>query len=537
MIHPIKYNINSFHREFCGQSEHAKSKQSDYEKPTLLSDNSKFFGKQTPNTTKTSIFYINDFHGKASSMERTITASNAYDSFVPQNHTDKLKLSSGDIMLGDEPKINNTAAEFLKITGIMASAVGNHECDMKAADFYKIANDLNTKFLACNISNEPQEDFSKFVSKSYVQEINGTKYGIIGTLPSDLISRIKYGKVFQSQNIKPDNIENTIKDIQKEIDKFKSQGINKIILLSHSGYGYDIEIAKNTDGLDVILGGHSHNLVKDVKKNVNLFSSKSGEPVVITQAGRDGKYFGILNLEFDKNGIITRVQNNVATTGEFRRNAVSKYIFEKIQGKPEVIGKIRTAPPALNNDLTSPSPLAYFGADAIREKAGADIALIGAANIRGSFDEGDVDTSEIEEISPFKNKMVKIECTEKEIVDAIKFSAKSMTNPNNKPGIMYASGLTYALKKDGTVTEMEFVDQNGTKHPINVNSPRTDKKYTVAINDYFCSGNDGYDMLNKYFQAITRYDWDLNKAIEEKIRDAKAPIDFTDDGRIRFLDK
>ena len=112
-----------------------------------------------------------------------------------------------------------------------------------------------------------------------------------------------------------------------------------------------------------------------------------------------------------------------------------------------------------------------------------------------------------------------------------------MTNPNNKPGIMYASGLTYTLKKDGTVTEMEFVDQNGTKHPINVNSPRTDKKYTVAINDYFCSGNDGYDMLNKYFQAITRYDWDLNKAIEEKIRDAKAPIDFTDDGRIRFLDK
>ena len=105
---------------------------------------------------------------------------------------------------------------------------------------------------------------------------------------------MKYGKVLQDQEILPANINETIQDVQKEVDKLKSQGVNKIILLSHSGYGYDRKIAKNTDGIDVILGGHSHNLVEGVKDGENLLYSKSNEPVVITQAGRDGKNIGVL---------------------------------------------------------------------------------------------------------------------------------------------------------------------------------------------------------------------------------------------------
>ena len=272
-----------------------------------------------------------------------------------------------------------------------------------------------------------------WIQKSYIQEVNGTKYGIIGTIPSDLISRIKYGKVFQDQNITPDNIEETIKDIQNEVDKFKKQGINKIILLSHSGYGYDIQIAQNTEGIDVILGGHSHNLIKDIKENVNLYKSKTGEPVIITQAGRDGKNFGILNLEFDKNGIITKAQNNVGNTRIFPRNPIARYLFEQILGKSEVIGTIRTAPPILKNDLIEINPLAYYGADAINELAGTEICLIGAANIRGSVEKGKIDTAGISEISPFKNKIAKINYTEKEITDAIKYCAKSFTNSDNKP--------------------------------------------------------------------------------------------------------
>ena len=53
--------------------------------------------------------------------------------------------------------------------------------------------------------------------------------------------------------LKIDNIDKTIADVQKEADKLKEQGVNKIILLSHVGFGYDQRIAKETDGIDIIL--------------------------------------------------------------------------------------------------------------------------------------------------------------------------------------------------------------------------------------------------------------------------------------------
>ena len=538
MINPVNYSLFSRFRDFHDRSKGNMSPQNPIQKTN--SDYNNFFNTSIsqclPGITRTSIFYVNDYHGKAMNMERTVTGSNAFDAFVPSTPVDKLKFSSGDIMLGEELAINRVAMNFLKFIGVTASAVGNHECDMKSQIWEKEIDNMPAKLLACNIKNADDSSITKHFEKSYVQEINGTKYGIIGTLPSDLISRVKYGKVFQDQKFEPGNLDETIQSIQIEIDKLKKQGINKIILLSHSGYGYDIEIAKRTDGLDVILGGHSHTLLKDVKSNVNLFNSKSGEPVVITQAGRDGKNFGILNLEFNKDGVITKVQNNVAITRNFPRNAIARKAFEQFLGKPEIVGTIRTAPPILTNDLISPNPLAYYGADAIKELSGAEISLIGAANIRGSLEKGIIDTAGIEEISPFKNKILKINYTEKEIVDAIKLCAKSFVNRNNKPGIMYASGLRYTVTQEGEVLNLSYVDKNGKETPIDLNNPREDKTYSVAINDYYSSGNDGLDMLNKFFEATERYDWDLNYAIGHKIKNSTQPVDILDDGRIQIVD-
>lgn len=491
---------------------------------------------QTQQHTRTSIFYINDFHGNAINMERAITASGIFDAENDKEPTDKLKFSSGDIMLGADKNTNIVASYFLKILGIHASAVGNHECDMTSENFLKVASNLSCKLLACNIKNKPDNEIGKRIKKSYIQEINGTKYGVIGTLPTDLITRIKYGKAFQDQEVIPDNIDNTIKDVQKEIDNLEAQGINKIILLSHCGYGYDRKIAKNTKGLDIILGGHSHNLIEGVTKGENLLTSKSGEPVIITQAGRDGKNFGVLNVEFDSNGVITKAQNNISTTRGFRRNSVAKYVFEKILGKPETLGYIRTAPAPLKNDLIEPNPLAYFGLDSMREMTGSDIALVLASNLRGYVEKGQIDTSTTDEISPFKNKIVKINYTEKEIVDAIKFCAKSLKNRDNKPGIIYTSGLKYTVDKNGTVKDMHFINANGTLERIDVNNPRTDKIYSTAINEYYSSGNDNLTMLDKYFEATERYNWDINFAVENKIRKSKEPIDIVDDGRIKIVD-
>ncbi len=59
------------------------------------------------------------------------------------------------------------------------------------------------------------------------------------------------------------------------------------------------------DGVDIVQGGHSHNLTPELKEGENILKSKSGEPVILVQAGENGKYAGILDVNFDENGIIT----------------------------------------------------------------------------------------------------------------------------------------------------------------------------------------------------------------------------------------
>ena len=480
---------------------------------------------------RASIFYINDFHGKSINMERAIAASRIFDSFIPSQKIDKLKFSSGDIQLGEPLSANKVMVEAQNIMGIMASAMGNHEYDMPK-HISELIPHMGYKMLACNINIKPDNPLYNKIQKSYIQEVNGHKYGIIGITPVDLFSRIKYGKIFEE--LKVDSINSTIKDVQKEVDNLKKQGINKIILLSHVGFGYDQKIARETDGIDIILGGHSHNLVMDVKPGINLFTSKSGAPVVITQAGRDGRYFGVLNAEFNSDGVLTKIQNNVTSTRGFKRNAPARYVFEQILGKPRTIGYIKSAPPPLNNDLTEPSGHANFICDCMKEELGADVALFGSATIRGFFESGKLDSRWLEDISPFKNKLVVVNYSEKEIVEALKVASKSLVNPSNKPGIIHVSGLKYTIDKNGNLKNAFYVNKEGKETIIDINNPRTDKFYKTALTDYYAQGHDGFTMLKKYDMAEKKLDFDICKCIEDYFKKHSEPVVIKDDGRIKI---
>ena len=484
------------------------------------------------NNIKTSIFYINDYHGKSINMERTVSAANAFDARNKDKDVDTLKLSSGDIMIGEDFKTNQLAVMFQKKIGITASAIGNHEYDIQNK-INTILSQINYNLLSSNVKINPRSPWFKKVHSSTIEEHNGHKYGIIGTTPIDLYKRSKEGSI--QKDITVDKVKETIEDIQTEANRLQSQGINKIILLSHLGYTLDKIIANQTQGIDVILGGHSHDLLFDVKEGENLFYSKTGEPVIITQAGRDGKNFGILNLEFDQNGVIKKIQNNVGNTREFKRYAPIKYLFDKIFGVKETYGYINSAPGPLSHDLIEPNPHAYFITDCMKKDLDVDIAILPSANIRGYFEKGKVDTRILTDILPFQNKLYKVKYSEKEIVDAIKLSAKSFTNIANKPGIFYASGLNYTVTTNGTVKSITFIDKTGKEIPINIDNPRNDKFYTTILNDYCAQGNDGFKMLNQPDRIIEKYSFDATKCVKAILKKEKDAVDIKDDGRIKII--
>ena len=484
---------------------------------------------------KLSALVINDVHGKMTNMERLYGISKQFDRMTPDD-TDTVKLASGDIMLGANYSTNQVASNFLNLSGITACALGNHELDVIPEKLAQLMNNASYKLLAINAEVDPNSPMYGKISKSTIEEHNGHRYGIIGIAPSDVMDRVKLNDSLK--DFKIDDIDTTIKKVQAEIDRLRDEeGINKIIILSHSGLNNDIKMINSTTGIDIIHSAHTHELINGITKGKNLFFSKSGEPVVLTEYGKDGENAGILNVEFDKDGVITKVQNNTISTRQFNRALPIKASVENIIGKPEKVGKVSKAPEPPKNRLAEYNPHGGFIADAMRAELGTDIAVLNAGNIRGHFTSGgEVDSRLVSDISPFEDKIWINKLSEKDLVDAIKVGASSLNNPGNKPGILYFSGMKYVMNDKGDLLSLTYIDKNGNEHPIDVNNPDTERKYTVASDDFFATGGDNYMPSNKNPDfVIKKYDFDKNVLACNYIKKLPQPFEIVDDKRVQIV--
>ena len=52
--------------------------------------------------------------------------------------------------------------------------------------------------------------------------------------------------------------EDVIASVRREAKNLTSRGVNIIIALGHGGFVEDVEVAKNVDQLDLVVGGHSN---------------------------------------------------------------------------------------------------------------------------------------------------------------------------------------------------------------------------------------------------------------------------------------
>lgn len=484
--------------------------------------------------TMTSIFYINDVHGQTGKMESIATAAKSFDTFTRQNpKIDALKLAGGDILIGEDPQINKASTAFLNFIGLDATTLGNHEFDIFASKLSNVVKDAKYKILGANINFHKDLPLKNQMLRSCVQEVNGQKYGLIGLQPLDLVEAMRMPECVDGISV--DTSKKSLVEIQDEVNKLKKQGVNKIIVLSHTGHAFDKKIAQGVSGVDVIIGGHTHELLKDIEKGKNLFYSPTGEPVVLTMAGKDGNYFGVLNLEFDENGKIVRVQNNVGKTKDYSRNLALHAINNSILGNSEVVGELRYSqePP---ETLACENPYADFTADAMRSELDTDIALLQGGNMRGGLRQGKVTARDIQSITPFRNRMVKYELTEDKIIEAIKWGAESLKVGEGKPGYLQVSGLKYKVTKDGKLLDVVFIDKKGKHKRINIDKPDTNKKYTVAIDD-FCATNVLYPSLRQPKENfLAYYEFDKDKLMVDYVKKRNGkPFEIKTDGRIKIV--
>ncbi len=153
-----------------------------------------------------------------------------------------------------------------------------------------IAKDFKGKvdFVAQNIQTA---DFGDPVFPAYtLREMNGVPVAVIGqAFPYTPIANPAHFVPDWSFGIQDENL-------QKVIEEVRGKGAQIVVLLSHNGMDVDLKLASRVQGLDAILGGHTHDGVPQpiVVKN-------AGGETLVTNAGSNGKFLGMLDFAV-KNG-------------------------------------------------------------------------------------------------------------------------------------------------------------------------------------------------------------------------------------------
>ena len=179
-----------------------------------------------------SIGYVNDTHGQTNNMMRILSGIKG-----------DLKLSAGDNDIGDEKNkaVHRATMKFLDLAGIKATALGNHEMDTTQEDLINSLEDFKGDVLAANFKKELIEDedenevkelgrahLENALKSSKIIEVTGEKIGLVGASPIDMFDRLTHPNYHADCTV--DELEDSIDDIQEEVDKLREHGINKIIL-------------------------------------------------------------------------------------------------------------------------------------------------------------------------------------------------------------------------------------------------------------------------------------------------------------------
>lgn len=533
--------------------------------------------------TKLSVFYVNDIHGNICCMNSLRKVSKKFeDSFEKDSDNDTLRLSAGDVNIGDKNNKNRLWKNFLNNhLKIKYSAIGNHEfdykefpklllnsstnngkiddkqesnslwkgflndikkyslignkkIDLKKLPEFILKENLSLKYLACNLITDKGSDIencfkSNNIEKSHIETINGHKYGLIGVSPIDL-EKVLNPK-HRTPGIKAENFEKTLSSIKAEVEKLKKQKINKIILLSHLGYKLDQKVAQNISDIDIIIGGHSHDKINGITPGKNLQKSPTGEPVIITQAGKNGEFFGLLDVVFDKKGVIKSAFNSINHVDKWPKDNVVENIKDLFLGKATPIAKLsKSCQP--QNSFTNENPIANLVTDAIRIKSGAQIAITNSAKIRSDLNAGKITDRDIKEMLPFKENNYKVNLKETELVDAIQQGIKSLNTYPYRPGLLQVSGLKYKVGRDKKLKELNIENPDGSLTPINIKKPNPNKTYSTIYNEFLFRGQDGMESLRKEKDFVS-YEWSEADAVIEYLKKFNnKSIKITKKGRI-----
>ena len=201
-----------------------------------------------------------------------------------------------------------------------------------------------------------------------IKEIGGNRVAVIG-------QAFPYVPIAHPKRFTPDWTFGIRDDeLQKLVDALRTDDkVDAVILLSHNGMDVDLKLASRVSGIDVILGGHTHDAVPQPIPVTN-----AGGSTLVTNAGSNGKFLGVLDLDIAKGRVSDARYRLLPVFSELLKpDAAMQALIEKIRAPyaATYAGKIATADRLLYRRGNFGGTVDQLICDALLGEFDAEIAL------------------------------------------------------------------------------------------------------------------------------------------------------------------
>lgn len=438
-----------------------------------------------------------------------------------EEHPEHLWLNAGDEFQGTlfySFYGGEKIAETLNELKFDAMTLGNHEWDGGDEKLGEFLMNLTFPIVSCNVKSE-YEGLNKTIKNYQIFKEHGI--AVIGATTDTTPSISSVGN--KTTFLDP------IEEIQKSVWEIRNTtDIKRIVALTHIGYDVDQKLAKETEGLSLIIGGHSHTPLGNMEgaegKYPTIVEDLNGDEVFIVTAYKWGEYLGYIDVTFDEDGKALEyhggplhMDNKTAQDKDLQKQIEEWRVpFEKFAAE-----KIGTTNSVLNGSCQQGDCLlGQVMADAMLEirlnqtkddDEKADFALINAGGVRSTIEQGDITRGDILTAFPFGNAITELVYSGSELRKILE-GCVSLVNQNNGKEV-----TSWFQVSKGIVIEHNPENKNGSKLvsvKIDGKDLNDSNEYRIVTLDFLAGGGDNIFPATTDFISLETQDEVLVSYVE-----------------------
>ncbi len=357
--------------------------------------------------------------------------------------------------------------DFLEATGCDAWALGNHELDRGWENTAALVSSSRVPVLSANVraAGDPGAPGFPGLRPSIILQVEDLRIGVFG------LTTEKLEGLASPETMARLDLRSAIESAREQVEILEPD-VDLVVALTHNGVEEDRRLAAAVEGIDLIVGGHSHS---------SLTEPEEVAGTLIVQAGSHARQLGLLRGRLDDGRIkdvsYTLVDlDPIALPGPASPDVIALVDQWSARIDDKYRSPIGEAPVALSRrDQNGETELGRWASDVVRIAAKADVGIYNGGGIRADLPAGVLNLNHLYEVFPFDNEVVVFEARGDEIVGLL--IENVMQRNKGWGGILVYSGLQWGWTRRMDVPELVDVRVGG--EPLDPS-----RTYTVATNSY-----------------------------------------------------